>query len=202
MPRRPLTPEDRIGWAEVSTFATRERAEYWARVRPALGQFIAELDVPDDVQHSYDAETGHVGLQGTHPSNCSVTFECLERDQKPCNATRYEIWSLTSGNRLAVFPQIDDAILWTLAIRDGEGDAAVENLSGGHEGQLGPRGVGSPGCSDRRSTFPTAHFGHRYLAGNPIEGAIRRRLTGDIVPGWCYRLRADGAKCSKARRTK
>lgn len=42
---------------------------------------------------------------------------------------KFEIWSLASGNRLAVFPQVDDAMGWLVDVYNAEGEEAFETLS-------------------------------------------------------------------------
>ena len=86
---------------------------------------------------------------------------------------RYEIWSLTSGNRLAIFPQIDDAIVWALAIRAGEGDQAVENLSlGDTKGSWVLEGSDLLSVLTDDRLFPRHTSVTGISAGNPIEGAL------------------------------
>ncbi|MGA8416780.1 MAG: hypothetical protein WB808_09205 [Candidatus Dormiibacterota bacterium] len=66
-PRRPLTDEDRVHWAEVSTFDTARRGMEMAQLLPRLGGFIARMEIAEDLINSYDEETGHVGLHGVAP---------------------------------------------------------------------------------------------------------------------------------------
>jgi hypothetical protein len=70
--RRPDRPEDdpkyegdKAAYEEVSTFATAEQAAAKARARN-LGDFIAELEVPDETPMS--AKGSHRGLIGTTPT--------------------------------------------------------------------------------------------------------------------------------------
>lgn len=68
--RRPEPPSGRSIEArlrEVSTFATAELAVAKARARN-LGEYIAELEVPEAAIASHAAESGHVGLSGLTPS--------------------------------------------------------------------------------------------------------------------------------------
>jgi hypothetical protein len=67
-PRRPLTPADEVAWDEVSTFDDRDRAARIAR-RRRLGDYIAELEMPDEMEHSHDPETGHRGWRLTRPDD-------------------------------------------------------------------------------------------------------------------------------------
>jgi hypothetical protein len=39
-----------------------------------LGPYIVELDIPDEIERSQDAITGHVGLSGTTPQQL---LECV-----------------------------------------------------------------------------------------------------------------------------
>lgn len=64
--RRPGRPSDEASYREVSVFDTREAAARKARALQ-LGEFIAELEVPDAVPRSYSAHSGHVGLRETTP---------------------------------------------------------------------------------------------------------------------------------------
>lgn len=66
VPRRPLRPEDEVAWREVSTFDTREKAAQMSCERK-LGDYIVELEIPDEIERSQDPTTGHVGLRGTTP---------------------------------------------------------------------------------------------------------------------------------------
>ncbi len=50
----------------VSTFETPAAAAAKARTRN-LGEYIAELEVPESMVGSRTASTGHVGLKGTTP---------------------------------------------------------------------------------------------------------------------------------------
>jgi len=69
--RRPPRTEDdpryeqnKAAYEEVSTFVTAEEAAAKAKAR-GLGDYIAELEVPDDAPMS--AKRGHRGLIGTTP---------------------------------------------------------------------------------------------------------------------------------------
>ncbi len=67
---RSADPEFLRRWDAVSVFVTasaaRTNAEYYD-LRP--GEYIAELQIPDDVPLDYDGpdETGHYDLYGTQP---------------------------------------------------------------------------------------------------------------------------------------
>jgi hypothetical protein len=56
---------DEAAWREVSTFVTAELAAAKAQARK-LGEFVAELEVPEDAVASR-AESGHVGVSGLTP---------------------------------------------------------------------------------------------------------------------------------------
>jgi hypothetical protein len=58
--------QDEIRYKEVSVFDTPEAAAAKARAR-RLGEYIAELEVPDVLVGSHNPETGHYGLTGTTP---------------------------------------------------------------------------------------------------------------------------------------
>lgn len=60
----PRYEQDRAAYEEVSTFVTAEEAAAKARTRN-LGDYIAELEVPDDAPMS--VIRGHRGLIGTTP---------------------------------------------------------------------------------------------------------------------------------------
>ena len=60
----PRYERDKAAYEEVSTFVTTEEAAAKARARN-LGEYIAELEVPDDTQMSVGG--GHRGLIGTTP---------------------------------------------------------------------------------------------------------------------------------------
>lgn len=64
--KRPSDPRSEAAFKEVSTFDTLEAAARKARAA-RLGEYIAELEVPDATPHSYKQSTGHIGLQGTTP---------------------------------------------------------------------------------------------------------------------------------------
>ncbi|MGI8449338.1 MAG: hypothetical protein ACR2MP_19600 [Streptosporangiaceae bacterium] len=65
--RRPTNPSGEAAYREVSTFNTAEAAASKARLL-GLGEFVAELEVPDTVVMKIKAATGHVGLSGTDPA--------------------------------------------------------------------------------------------------------------------------------------
>ena len=64
--KRPSDPRSEAAHKEVSAFDTLEAAAKKARAR-GLGEYIAELEVPDETPRSYASSTGHIGLQGTTP---------------------------------------------------------------------------------------------------------------------------------------
>ena len=59
-PRRPLLPAQRRLWRGLSHFDTLEAARAAARQTPALGAFIAEVVLPDDVGVEVE-QTGRAG---------------------------------------------------------------------------------------------------------------------------------------------
>jgi hypothetical protein len=63
--RRPGRDKDEAAWKEVSTFETAELAAQKARLH-GLGEYIAELEVPDDAPMTRKP-SGHVGLAETTP---------------------------------------------------------------------------------------------------------------------------------------
>jgi hypothetical protein len=63
---RPSRPSGEAAYKEVSTFDTAERAAAKARARD-LGEYVAELEIPDETPMSRNEETGHRGLQGMTP---------------------------------------------------------------------------------------------------------------------------------------
>jgi len=65
--KRPSQPRDEASYREVSVFDTIEAAVRKARAR-SLGDYIACLDVPDEVAMSRNPSSGHVGLAGTSPA--------------------------------------------------------------------------------------------------------------------------------------
>jgi hypothetical protein len=66
--RRPARgrPQDEVAFKEVSVFSTPEAAAAKARARQ-LGDYIAELEIPDELIGSRKPETGHYGLRDTTP---------------------------------------------------------------------------------------------------------------------------------------
>jgi len=58
--------DDERAYKGVSTFDTRERMAAKARAL-ALGEFVAELDVPASVELAVNPRTGHTRLHGTTP---------------------------------------------------------------------------------------------------------------------------------------
>jgi len=66
-PRRPLDTEGRRLWRGLSHFDTLAAAQAAARRTPELGQFIAEIAVPDDtdVDIEQTGRAGHYTLWGT-----------------------------------------------------------------------------------------------------------------------------------------
>jgi len=64
--RRPTRPQDEEAYREVSVFETREAAAQKARARN-LGDYVAELEVPEDAIGSRNPASGHVGLRNTTP---------------------------------------------------------------------------------------------------------------------------------------
>ena len=60
---RPRPPHaSATGWAGVSVFDTIEEAIAQAKRFPKLGQFIAELEVPDDIPMDGPHDRGHFDL--------------------------------------------------------------------------------------------------------------------------------------------
>jgi hypothetical protein len=64
--RRPVRPQDEAAYKEVSVFGTPQAAAQKARSRN-LGDYIAELDVPESAIGSRNPVSGHVGLRDTTP---------------------------------------------------------------------------------------------------------------------------------------
>ena len=64
--RRPASQRDEAVYKEVSVFETSEAAATKARARN-LGEYIAELEVPDTMIGSRNPQTRHCGLTGTTP---------------------------------------------------------------------------------------------------------------------------------------
>ena len=64
--KRPARAQDEAAYKEVSVFDTPERAAAKARARH-LGEYIAELEVPDETPRSYNPVSRHSGLQETTP---------------------------------------------------------------------------------------------------------------------------------------
>jgi|HubBroStandDraft_4_1064222.scaffolds.fasta_scaffold164559_3 hypothetical protein len=64
--KRPAKAKDERGFKAVSTYTTAAKMRQVALLYD-LGGFIAELDVPDDVERTEKAESGHVDLHGTTP---------------------------------------------------------------------------------------------------------------------------------------
>lgn len=62
----PYRPQDEAAYREVSAFVSAELAARTARLR-GLGDYIAELDIPDDTSMSRTAR-GHLGLRGLAPA--------------------------------------------------------------------------------------------------------------------------------------
>jgi hypothetical protein len=63
---RPSRPQDEAAYKEVSVFETPEAARQKARARN-LGDYIAELEVPESVIGSRNPVSRHVGLKETTP---------------------------------------------------------------------------------------------------------------------------------------
>jgi len=74
----PHTPRNEAAYKEISTFDTPEAAAAKARARD-LGEYIAELDVPDETPYSYVASTGHAGLRGTTPGGLLACVQHVRR---------------------------------------------------------------------------------------------------------------------------
>lgn len=82
--KRPQRRRDETAYKEVSTFETAEAAARKARLRN-LGDYVAELNVPESAIGSRADNTGHVGLRGMTPEELlgcvqSVTAvdDCLD----------------------------------------------------------------------------------------------------------------------------
>jgi hypothetical protein len=75
--RRPANPRDEASFKEVSVFDNREAAARKARLLQ-LGEYIAELEVPDSVPRSHNAATGHVGLRGATPEQLLEYVQSVE----------------------------------------------------------------------------------------------------------------------------
>jgi hypothetical protein len=72
----PRYEQDRAGYEEVSTFVTAEEAAAKAQARN-LGDYIAELEVPDDAPMS--VTRGHRGLIGTTPGQLLGMVQNIQR---------------------------------------------------------------------------------------------------------------------------
>jgi hypothetical protein len=66
-----------VSWKEVSTFVTAELAAAKARARN-LGEYIAELEVPEDAIASR-APSGHVGVSGLTPHQLLSMVQNIRR---------------------------------------------------------------------------------------------------------------------------
>jgi hypothetical protein len=64
--RRPERQRDEATYRAVSAFDTFERAAHKARERN-LGPYVAELEIPDDLERTYRPDIGHLDLYGTTP---------------------------------------------------------------------------------------------------------------------------------------
>ena len=76
--KRPRDPRSEAAYREVSTFDTPEVAARKARAYD-LGEYVAELEIPDDTPHSYTTSTGHTGLQGTTPEQLLACVRGVRR---------------------------------------------------------------------------------------------------------------------------
>jgi hypothetical protein len=63
---QPPRPQDEAAYKEVSVFESPEAAAQKARDRK-LGDYIAELEVPESAVGSRNPASGHIGLKDTTP---------------------------------------------------------------------------------------------------------------------------------------
>ena len=75
---RPARPQDEAAYKEVSVFVSAELAAAKARARN-LGEYIAELDVPDGAPMTLNPGSGHVGLIGTTPGQLLDMVQNVQR---------------------------------------------------------------------------------------------------------------------------
>lgn len=76
--KRPADPRSEAAYKEVSTFDTPETAARKAQALN-LGEYVAELEVPDETLRSYKPSTGHSGLQGTTPEQLLTCIQDVRR---------------------------------------------------------------------------------------------------------------------------
>ena len=76
--KRPAKRRDEAAYQEVSTFETPEAAAAKARAR-GLGEYIAELEVPQSAVGSRTPATGHVGLRNTTPEQLLGCIQSIVR---------------------------------------------------------------------------------------------------------------------------
>lgn len=76
--RRPVRPQDEAAFKEVSVFETQQAAAQKAKTRN-LGDYIAELDVPESAIGSRNPVTHHVGLKDTTPEQLLEYVQSIVR---------------------------------------------------------------------------------------------------------------------------
>jgi hypothetical protein len=64
--KRPAKPKDERAFKAVSTYISAAKMRQVALLYD-LGEFIAELEVPDEVERTEKPDTGHVDLHETTP---------------------------------------------------------------------------------------------------------------------------------------
>jgi hypothetical protein len=74
--KRPKDRRDEAAYQEVSTFETVEAAAAKARARN-LGEYIAELEVPDSAIASRSASTRHVGVSNMTPQQLLLCVQSV-----------------------------------------------------------------------------------------------------------------------------
>jgi hypothetical protein len=81
--RRPSSGrvQDEVKFKEVSVFSTPEAAAAKARARE-LGDYIAELEIPERLIGSRTPATGHYGLTGTTPGQLLGLVQNVQQVQE------------------------------------------------------------------------------------------------------------------------
>ena len=137
-------------WGGVSTFTTVERAVALARAAK-LGQWVAELEVPDEVEADFGADTPsgrHIDLYGVTPAQlreCTVRIFVAVRGKRGVEFKgmgMYEIWDRTSGNRLGEFYTQAEALETVRVIVEDDAQA-VDSLVLLGESEDGPVEISS-----------------------------------------------------------
>jgi hypothetical protein len=111
-PRRPLTSRQRDHWRGVSFYATQAAARLRARASPQLGSFIAEMQVPDEVQVRIEQggrDLDHYNVWAERPS-CSAGSCPSSRWSRYTNPVQYELWDTASANLLDDFATEAEAL--------------------------------------------------------------------------------------------